>query len=51
VDGEALLDLDHGTVEINATMIRIKGQGLVIQEWPKTNAGWRRLALPPFVSI
>ena len=45
-DGEPLLDLDHATVEINATIIRVKGQGLIVQEWPKTAAGWRRLALP-----
>ena len=48
VDGEPLLDLDHSTVEINATIIRVKGVGLIVQEWPKTAAGWRRLALPPY---
>lgn len=47
-DGEPLLDLDAGTVEINATVIRIKGKGLIVQDRPKTAAGWRRLALPPF---
>ena len=47
-DGEPLLDLDHATVEVNATIIRVKGQGLIVQEWPKTAAGWRRLALPPY---
>jgi integrase len=47
-DGEPLLDLDHGTVEINATIVRVKGEGLIIQEWPKTAAGWRRLALPSY---
>jgi integrase len=47
-DGEPLLDLDHATVEINATIIRIKGRGLTVQEWPKTAAGWRRLALPRY---
>ena len=47
-DGEPLLDLGHATVEINATIIRIKGKGLTIQEWPKTAAGWRRLALPAY---
>ena len=45
-DGEDLLDLSVGTVEINATTVRIPGQGLVVQQWPKTAAGWRRLALP-----
>jgi integrase len=49
-DGEPLLDLTNGTIEINATIVRIKGQGLIIQEWPKTAAGWRRLALPPYVA-
>jgi integrase len=48
-DGEQLLDLDHNTVEINSTIVRVKGEGLIIQEWPKTAAGWRRLALPPYV--
>lgn len=38
--------LGDDTVEINATMVRIKGQGLRIQKWTKTDAGWRRLALP-----
>ncbi len=47
-DGDPLLDLDHATVEINATIIRVKGQGLILQEWPKTAAGWRRLALPSY---
>jgi len=47
-DGEPLLDLTHNTVEINATIVRIKGEGLIIQEWPKTAAGWRRLALPRY---
>lgn len=42
------LDFDEGTVEINATAIRVKGTGMVIQERPKTAAGWRVLALPPF---
>lgn len=41
-----VLDLDAGTVEINATIVRLKGRGLILQERPKTAAGWRRLALP-----
>ena len=48
-DGEALLDLPHATVEINATIVRVRGHGLVLQHWPKTAAGRRRLALPSFV--
>jgi integrase len=47
---DAVLDLQAGTWEINATTIRIKGRkpGLVVQERPKTAAGWRILALPPY---
>lgn len=32
--------------EICATIVRAKGHGLMIQERPKTAAGWRRIALP-----
>jgi integrase len=42
------LDLDVGTWEINATVIRVRGEGLQVQPRPKTAAGWRVLALPPF---
>lgn len=48
-DGKPLLDLDAGTFEINATVIRLKGVGLVVQERPKSAAGWRVLALPPSI--
>lgn len=48
-DGLPLLDLEAGTFEVNATVVRLKGQGLCIQERPKTAAGWRVLALPPYV--
>lgn len=48
LDGDPILDLDAGTWEINATVIRETGRGLIIQERPKTAAGWRVLALPPF---
>lgn len=41
-----VVDLAHGTWEVNATLIRVKGAGLMIQPRPKTEAGWRRLALP-----
>jgi hypothetical protein len=34
-EGEPLVDLDRNTVEINATIVRIKGEGLIIQERPK----------------
>lgn len=45
-DGDPVLDLDRGTVEINATVVRHRGKGLVLQPRPKTAAGWRVLALP-----
>lgn len=46
LDGRLLLDLDAGTVEINATVVRVQGVGLVVQERTKSDAGWRVLALP-----
>lgn len=45
---DSVVDLEAGTVEINATVIRVKGRGMVIQERPKTAAGWRVLALPGY---
>jgi integrase len=76
-DGLPLLDLDAGTWEINATVIRVGGvrrraaleakpdrtadeeqqlaliravpPGLYVQEHPKSEAGWRVIALPPAV--
>jgi integrase len=51
--GEALacngdsLDLGAGTWEVDATIIRVAGQGLIRQQRTKTDAGWRVLALPP----
>lgn len=47
-DGDPVLDLDAGTVEVNATVVRVMGAGLVLQPRPKTEAGWRTLALPPY---
>jgi integrase len=44
----SVIDLEHGTWEINATLIRVRREGLVVQLRPKTAAGWRVLALPPF---
>lgn len=44
-----VLDDDAQTVEVNATMVRIKRQGLHIQQWTKTDPGWRVLALPPYL--
>jgi integrase len=47
-DGHPLLDLDRGTWEVNATVVRIPGKGLVVQPRPKTAAGWRVIAVPRF---
>lgn len=47
-EGEQLLDLDAGTWEINATVVRVRGKGLTVQDWTKSDAGWRVVALPPF---
>jgi integrase len=47
-DGRPLLDLDAGTWEVNATVVRVRGQGLIVQPRPKTAAGWRVVALPDF---
>jgi integrase len=40
------VDLDAGTVEVRGTVVRIKGQGLIIKPAPKTKAGFRVLQLP-----
>jgi integrase len=45
-DGRPLLDLDAGTWEVNATVVRVRGEGLIVQPRPKTAAGWRVIALP-----
>ena len=47
-DGKPLLDLEAGTWEVNATVVRVPGKGLVIQPRTKTAASWRVVALPPF---
>jgi integrase len=44
---DAVLDADANTLEVNATTVS-GADGRVIQERPKTAAGWRVLALPPF---
>lgn len=55
--GEALaitwtaLDLEAGTVRIEANVIRAKGQGVVIQSHPKTKAGVRTIALPQALMV
>lgn len=43
----SVIDLTAGTWEVDATVVRVRGVGLVIQPRPKTAAGWRVLALPP----
>lgn len=45
---DTVLDLDDATLEVNATAVRIKGEGVVIQERPKTDAGHRILPMPSF---
>jgi integrase len=47
-EGRPVLDLDAGTWEVNATVVRIPGHGLVVQPRPKTAAGWRVIAIPQF---
>lgn len=49
-DGRPLLDLCGRTWEVNATVVRASGRGLVIQPRPKTKAGWRIVAVPPFAA-
>lgn len=39
------VDLDAGTVDVSATTVRVRGQGLVVKA-PKTDAGARTLLLP-----
>lgn len=45
------LDLDSGTVEIRATVVRKKGTGLILQAKPKSQSGWRKLHLPTWLII
>ncbi|WP_141581259.1 tyrosine recombinase XerC [Actinomadura sp. WMMA1423] len=53
--GEALgvrakvVDLEAGVLEVCATAARLKGLGTVLQLRPKTEAGWRVIALPVHV--
>lgn len=42
---------DGATWEINATVVRARGQGLIVQPRPKTEAGWRVLALPAHLAL
>lgn len=47
-DGKPILDLEAGTWEVDATVVRVSGAGLTVQPRPKTTAGWRIIALPEF---
>ncbi|MBG6215466.1 MULTISPECIES: site-specific integrase [unclassified Cryobacterium] len=40
------LDLDAGTVAINANVIRARGKGVLLQDHTKTRAGVRTIAIP-----
>ena len=40
------VDLAAGVREVNSTVVRSKEHGLVIQDRPKSAAGWRVIALP-----
>lgn len=40
------VDLDHGTIEVIGTVLRIKGQGLILKPSPKSEAGERILEMP-----
>jgi integrase len=42
----AALDLNEGTVEVQATLVRVKGRGVVLRMKPKSKAGWRIIELP-----
>ncbi|MFN2562006.1 MAG: hypothetical protein ABR571_12015 [Jatrophihabitans sp.] len=47
-EGKPLLDLDAGTWEVTATIVRAPRRGLLAQLRPKTEAGWRVVAVPGF---
>jgi integrase len=40
------VNLDAGTIEVRATVIRITGEGLLLKPEPKSEAGWRALRVP-----
>jgi Site-specific recombinase XerC len=43
------VDLVAGTVEVRGTVIRVKGQGLIIKPEPKSENGYRKLELPSWM--
>lgn len=47
-DGKPLLDFEAKTWEVDATVVRVPKQGLIVQPRPKTAAGWRVVAVPDF---
>jgi hypothetical protein len=44
-----VIDLEAGVLEVCATVVRLTGKGTVLQLHPKSEAGWRVIALPPHV--
>jgi integrase len=43
------LDLDKGTADLGPKVVRVKGQGLVIEDEGKSNAATRTVHLPPWL--
>ena len=54
--GEALslrwadVDLESGTLEVKGTVLRVRGEGLIITSSPKSAAGYRILKLPTWAA-
>lgn len=44
------VDLEAGVAEVSATVVRLTGRGVVLQERAKSDAGWRVIALPEHVT-
>lgn len=44
-----MVDLEASVLEVNGTVVRLRGQGAVLQERTKSDAGWRVIALPDHV--
>ncbi len=42
------LEAEPATFTVSATVVRLKGKGLFRQEWAKSDAGHRIVALPEF---
>ena len=40
------VDFDAATVEVQATLVRVTGKGVVLKEKPKSKVGWRVIELP-----